>query len=201
MMAVIPPFYGRFLPEKLQPTFKPGLTGLTVASFETFVLCPLERLKVWTITCAPGASRSAFNFFAKYSMSHCRTELFRGLHAQWARQVTSWVSYLVLESNLRSLARRQSTSGELSSGTLLGISCTVGVANTAITMPIDTMKTLYQRHDKPVETGRGMLSVAREVVAKSGTRGLYLGWPARMAQYVIQASITVPLLEMLDKRI
>lgn len=46
MMILIPNFYLGILPEKLRTTaLYKTMTGITIALFESLIICPLERLK------------------------------------------------------------------------------------------------------------------------------------------------------------
>lgn len=47
-MILIPKFYLGILPEEIMyrtPAIHKGLAGFTIALFESFVTCPLERIK------------------------------------------------------------------------------------------------------------------------------------------------------------
>jgi len=194
------------------PAVKPVLTGLSIASFETLIICPLERLKVWSITYRghDGKARKFRNFFSACRVSYpslerngvafpATGELFRGIHAVLARQITSWVVFLTTESSARNAARHITGSEQLGFGTLLAVSSMVGGINTAAVMPIDCVKTHFQRRNQPLDSRCSLRGALQEAVVKHGLRGLYAGWPARLAQYILSAAITVPLLEVLER--
>ena len=53
MMLGFPPFFKETLPKDFRTKYPSSIkiaTGLTIASLETFVICPLERLKVYLMT-------------------------------------------------------------------------------------------------------------------------------------------------------
>ena len=66
-----------------------ALTGLCIATLESFVVTPVERVKVFIIT-----SPSSRQWWAQMRASAEGLGLFRGLGAVFSRQVVSWVSFL-----------------------------------------------------------------------------------------------------------
>lgn len=53
MMILIPKYYKELLPSSLiqnHPALHKGLAGITIAIFESFVTCPMERIKCQLMT-------------------------------------------------------------------------------------------------------------------------------------------------------
>lgn len=199
MMLAFPGFYDSILSEDLNkqfPSLKKGLTGVTIASFETFFICPLERLKVWLMT-AYNNEKSLTTFF-KENKSHLGNELFRGLNASFSRQIMTWSSFLVADFKFKSLAKEYTGEKELSFASLMVVSAAVGMTNTAAIMPFDCVKTKLQMRS-PI-TDMGLINAFKYTYKNSGIKGLYAGWQPRMAQYMIQSAFTVPLLEKLENK-
>lgn len=198
MMLAFPKFYNSILSEdvnKQLPSFKKALTGVTIASLETLIICPLERLKVWLMTSYKN-DKSLTNFFRE-NKGNLGTQLFKGLNASYPRQLTAWVIFLVADDKFKSMARQYSGKEELSFPMLLAVSFLVGTTNTLTTMPFDCMKTQFQMQS-PIEN-RGLINAMKYTYKNFGMRGLYAGWQPRMLQYMIQSVFTVSLLDKLEK--
>ena len=73
----------------------------------------------------------------------------------------------------------------------------VGVINTAVTLPFDSIKTCMQMDQARTNT---FSETAKEVFRKNGFKGFYAGWQPRITQYMIQAIMTVNVLDYLEKR-
>lgn len=84
-------------------TIVKALSGVCVASAESVIVCPLERMKVFFMT------RSAFSggyiqFFRQHML---RRELFRGLWLHTIRQNVSWVVWLETDALAKMYVRRK----------------------------------------------------------------------------------------------
>jgi len=187
------------------------LTGFSIATIETFAVCPLERLKVWMMSShqlpqEPTRRRGILLFVREaYSSSSLMSELFRGLNAVYARQIVSWVTFLVADDLTKTIARKTTGQEQLSFGSLFVCSCFVGALNTATTLPFDVVKTHLQK-DNPSKSNkddtnkpRGVFKSMIELVRKHNGRVgvLYTGWRIRLFQYC-QSLYTVTLLDRLQ---
>eukprot|EP00741_Cyanophora_paradoxa_P000736 tig00000441_g709.t1 len=202
VMIALPTLVSKFMPESLRAfSFEKIATGIALASFEAFFITPLERLKVFVMT-GNGGSHPVLRFFEFHSKrGHAVTELFRGVNVVHARQLASWISYLVAEDRVKKWSRAVLPSGpdgELSPPSLLACGAVVGLVNTAATMPFDFVKTAAQRCDAPLEV-RSVFGAIREAARTNGVGVLYTGWRVRMCQYMIQAAVTVSLIDQLER--
>lgn len=125
-------------------------TGVTLSVIETFILCPLEWVKVYiqtkTITYCFKKLRQDFRSVRS---------LFFGLEAYFYKQVLSWSTYLYFEKLIRSSLKTYWNKQTLDPSELLFGSSLVGVINTAIgtlffyfqVQPFDKIKTLHQMQE------------------------------------------------------
>ena len=66
-------------------------------------------------------------------------------------------------------------------------------------MPIDCIKTFYQNYEGSWQKrGLSFKEFLGESKKKYGFSGLYLGWQARIAQYMIQSAFTLIVIEELQ---
>lgn len=198
MMLAFPNFFDSVLPleSEHKPIAKKVMTGLSIASFETLIICPLERLKVLLMTSLK-EEKSIRHFYEKNN-GKITSELYRGLNASYPRQVVSWVTFLASDSKFRSMAQNYKGSENLSFLDLLCVSSVVGVTNTLFTQPFDCAKTQLQKAS-PLE-GLNLLNAFKSIYSKNGVSGLYAGWQVRMMQYIIQSGFTVTILDKLEKK-
>lgn len=198
MMLGFPPFFQQILPVSLQqqyPTSVKTATALAIANFETLIVCPLERLKVYLMT-ADHKGKGVFEFLKANKSSVIRA-LWQGTSAVWARQVTSWVSFLVADEKFKTWERQRIGKKELPFPSLLKVSFCVGAVNTLANMPFDVAKTQLQK-DRFMKN-EGLFKTVYKIYQSYGVRGLYLGYQVRMAQYMLQSVFTVTLLEKLER--
>jgi len=90
LMIALPDFYSKVLHLKHNTSVNKIVTGGTIACLETFVVCPLERLKVYIMT---SPHHQVSKLFSSHTQSYLMTELFRGLNATFVRQMVSWISF------------------------------------------------------------------------------------------------------------
>lgn len=199
MMLGFPSFFQRAIPSDIQekyPSVVKTATGLSIASIETFVVCPLERMKVYLMT-ADHKEKGIIEF-GKKNRGHLTSELMRGLNAVFARQMTSWVSFLVADEYFKKQERERTGKKELSFASLLRVSFYVGSVNTIANMPFDVLKTqLQQSYYIPNE---GIIKNFVKIYQRAGLNGLYAGWQVRMVQYMIQSVFTVTMLAKLEEQ-
>lgn len=125
------------------------------------------------------------------------TELFRGMRAVYARQISSWASFLVSDNRVKEWEKKRTQTEELSFASLMRASFLVGVINTIANMPFDTAKTALQKHDPLPDNN--LWKTLEKIYHTHGIQGLYAGWKPRMIQYMLQSAFTVTLLDRLDK--
>lgn len=197
MMVALPLFFREALPPSIQKEYPSSVkisTGLTIASFETFLICPLERLKVHFMT-SEQKGKKIRRFFADHT-GNLSQELGRGLNAVYAKQTTIWVTFLVADEKFKNWERKRIRSEELPLFSLLKVSCFVGSTMTAVNMPFDVVKTNLQKQNHLAN--EGVFNTIRKIYQMNGIRGLYAGWQVRMIQYMIQSTLTVTFLERLE---
>ncbi len=132
-MLYFPPLFDRSIPNGLVhkvPGLPKILTGLAIANIETFIVCPLDRLKVSFMT----SSTKGVNMFEKFYYNHRDNlvrELFRGLGVSFWRSNVSWVSFLYLDHKLKREFKKFHKSEIFSNMDLFVISVLVGIGNLA----------------------------------------------------------------------
>lgn len=199
MMLGFPQFYKEHLPEQLQsryPSSAKLATALSIAHLETFIICPLERLKVYLMT-ADHQNKGSVQFFQNHR-ARIGQEMLRGINAVYLRQITSWVSFLLTDEKLKNWERKRIQQEELPFLSLMGVSLGVGIINTAVNMPFDAAKTQMQMVEHV--HSRSVISVIKRIYQAGGVRALYAGWQLRMVQYMIQSVVTVPALDYFEKQ-
>jgi hypothetical protein len=208
LRGFIKQFYESTLPARFNSQFpdaKNVFTGLTMAMTDTFVLCPLERIKVWIMTTEQGQSASLSRYFRPDNStlkSFRFTDLFCGLSVSFYRSAISWVSFLVIEENIRKLilAKRGNLNDTptLSEQVLIGTLC--GVLNSIITLPLDAVKTRIQMRSVG-ETSEQLRIVQtfKYLVRTHGVRGLYAGFQYKLPHYIIVAILTSGNIQRIDK--
>jgi hypothetical protein len=182
------------------------LTGLTMAMSDTFILCPLERIKVWMMTTERGQSSSLKQYFMPKDTtlgSFRLRDLFCGLEVSFFRSAISWVSFLVIEENIRRsvLAKRQSLTGEPTIPEQIFIGTVCGVLNSVITLPLDAVKTQIQRRPEglSINDRRQISQTFKHLVKIHGVSGLYAGFQFKLPHYVIVAILTSGNIQRIDK--
>lgn len=190
LMLVVPGIYSNVFHSLVLISM---FTGLTIAVIEVFLITPLERFKVWLITFpkTAGGGRA----FLKAMKHHTLAVLYKGLGVTALRQIASWVTFLVVHDQLIAVVRQSLGTTVLSLGVLLLVSLIEGGINTAIILPIDTIKTNLQKMS--ASNNRHILEVMGYIYRRHGVKGLYTGWSLRLVQYMIHSGFTVSLLEKL----
>lgn len=135
MVITFPGFFERVTPKIVKDRYPSSikvLTGTGIAIVESFIVCPLERVKVFLMT--KDGDINTRQFF-KESKGHLTKTLFQGLQTQFFRQLVSWVSFLYLDLKGKEYARKFHGLGrdeDLNNFTLALVSFGVGVGNTLI---------------------------------------------------------------------
>lgn len=187
------------------PDSKNILTGLTMSFADTFISCPLERIKVWFMTNTQNRNL-IYSFYSKSNSSPIEfvKDLFRGLKVSFYRSTISWVSYLVIEERIRkfvySKSPRVSNVNQTDGLPLFEqfiVGALSGTINSAITLPFDTAKTQIQKSGNTQEMS--LTRTIKYIVNAKGLMGLYSGWQFRVPSYIIVAMITSSNIQRIDK--
>ena len=192
LMIALPVVFGALTPSV---TYISIATGLSIALLEVWVITPLERFKVWLVTYqhSSGGIR-AFIRALRNDAIHSLYRLYRGLKITAIRQVASWVTFLVVHDQL--IVWVKACNGNVLSMSfvmLLGVSLIEGAINTSVVLPLDCIKTNQQKTKASNYNNiRGMF---KHIYSKYGIRGFYVGWEARMLQYMVNSAFTVAILE------
>jgi solute carrier family 25 carnitine/acylcarnitine transporter 20/29 len=125
------------------------LTGFSIALFESFVTCPIERAKVFFMTEDVAASGGTKRILAlKAQQGGLFKELFRGFIPLLTRQSVAWVSFLQADLHIKKLIRRHyriPDDQNIPSRYLMVASFFVSLINVICVMPFDAMKTMMQK--------------------------------------------------------
>lgn len=197
-MLTLSPLFRNYLPSEVQkkyPGLEKPLTGAVMASTETFFITPLQRLKVWAMTNPD--KQIGFFYSLRNNYQQLPRELFRGLNAVYTKSMVSWITFLLTDDQFKRLARKVTQNDKLSPFALFSVSISVGVVCTAVVMPFDVIKTQLQKVD-PL-ANRGIIKSIRHMVTNYGGKALFTGWPIKMAHSIIQAAITVTMLEQIEQ--
>jgi hypothetical protein len=203
LMLWLPQVYSKIYPDSLKtkyPSIAKLSTGFTLAAIDTFIICPLERLKVClqTKNCDLGVGK----FFMENQKETAKS-LFRGLESLFYRQMFSWVSFLYADFKFKRMAREWnglSPTDSLDSTSLFTVSLLVGFSNVMVVMPLDTIKTLYQQHSGEFAQSK-IRETVRVIRERGGLKAFYHGWQPRLIQFLIQAVFTVTALERLEEKL
>ncbi|KAL4435962.1 hypothetical protein ABPG74_022197 [Tetrahymena malaccensis] len=204
MMVAIPHYYKNYiLPEsimqKYESSHKIG-AGLTIAVFESFIICPFERLKVYLMT--KNNKQVSLKHFFKNSDNKF-SDLFLGLRAQLIKQIVSWVSFLYIDFKVKQFAKINFSDNGVNLSTVQLMCCavTTGFLNTLCTHPVDKVKTLYQMQLNEQYKQATITAVFKQAYLQNGFASLYNGWQARLLQYITQSLFTCTLLERLEEKL
>lgn len=66
-------------------------------------------------------------------------------------------------------------------------------------MPIDMIKTQYQKHDAELHK-KSVVQATKTIYLAHGLKGFYAGWQANLIQYLIQCLVCVPMYEKFETR-
>lgn len=175
-----------------------AMTGLTIGALETFIVCPLERLKVWKMTVPPGTKIR--DFFATGLNLHL---LYRGFEPTLLRQCSNWTTMLTTDFLLKRQIAKYNGKEPISNLQSLMIGMCVGFCMTITVLPFDYLKTRAQdfKNQAPMkffEMTHQVLSAQPTLFRKVSV--FYSGWAPRGIQFTINAVITLGILEYLKQR-
>lgn len=197
LVIAIPKFYKKHLPKNVQSYFSgidKGLTGITIATFETFV-SPFERIKVWEAT----KEHRKLSFFSelKNKKSNKIFELYKGVRASYAKSLVSWTTFLLTDHWFKQFAKQYEGKKELNALSLAIVSLSVGIVCTMVVLPIDVVKTHMQMVNPSEHVG--ILRNITYIIKKYGFRGIIVGWPIKMTTSTLQTALTVTTLEKVQE--
>lgn len=199
MRGFLKKLYTDTIPSELNrkyPELRNLATGLTMAGFDTFILCPLERMKVWLMTRADNQSFYSF-CFKKNSSESLHKILFRGLNVSFIRSGVSWSSYLILEEKIRLyLIKNEIDKNNISFKKQIIIGSLSGAINSLLTLPFDAVKTHIQ---KSSASESNFFRIFLKIINEHGIWGLYAGWKYRIPSYIIIALITSQNIQRIDR--
>jgi hypothetical protein len=134
MMLYFPKFFDKRIHSDLKMKFDglvKILTGLSIANFEIFIICPLDRLKVYSMTVSLNKIKhvNMFVYFYQNNKDNLIREVFRGLEPFFWKQNVSWVSFLYLDHKLKRFFKDYKQKDNLSMSDLFYISILVALGN------------------------------------------------------------------------
>lgn len=178
------------------------LTSITMATTDTFIVCPLDRLKVWMMTNYTKEKGVSHFFKSIPESSSVSSELFRGLMPSFIRSGASWTSYLVAEEKIwqkvKELSPRvKKEDSELPLPEQILVGGLSGIVNCLCTLPFDAVKTQMQKQD--VIHMHGMADTFKDIYKQYGIRGLYSGWQVKLPHYAFVGVLTSHLMHEVDK--
>jgi hypothetical protein len=169
-------------------------TGLSIAMIEVWMITPLERFKVWLMTYPRfcGGVRS----FIKEVRHNVVHTIYKGVRVTLLRQVISWITFLMTHDQLMVWVKSEvGSAANISLYMLLVVGVVEGTINTVAVLPFDCVKTHQQK--KNATKDDRFIAKFKWIYHHYGVRGLYVGWQARMMQYMINSGFTVVALERL----
>lgn len=191
LMVVLPPLFGTFTSSVVTISIA---TGVGIALLEVWVITPLERFKVWLMTYQK--SSGGIKMFFKALRQDVIHSLYKGLKITAFRQVATWVTFFVVHDQLMIWVKAYNGSTtNMPIMILFAVCLTEGISNTIIVQPLDCIKTNQQKIK--ALNHNSISSLFKHIYNGYGVRGFYVGWEARMLQYMINSGFTVVLLESL----
>lgn len=192
LMVAIPNFYRKFVSNE---NIIQICTGITLATAESYIICPLERVKIWLMT----APKPTFRAFIEERAG--LGDFYKGVNALLMRQTLSWVTFLGFTSFFKESVIRYK--GQVEFSDLVAIGIIVGAINTTIIMPADFIKTHKQKFGDL--SGKTLLNSFRFLT--SGEKNcyskfliVYCGWRIRVFHYFINCVATVNLVDHLERK-
>jgi hypothetical protein len=199
--GILKGFYSEKIPKSVQikfPEIRNIATGVSMAFFDTFILCPLERIKVWVMTVNTNKKKPLISYFSQKDV-HLLRDLFKGLKVSFIKSAASWTSYLVFEEDIRKYVTKNNVNKvDISISQQILIGFLAGFVNSVITMPFDTIKTQIQKCGSNSDKTSIFLTL-KSIYKTNGILGLYSGWFFRFPSYIIVALITSHNIQKIDK--
>lgn len=179
------------------------LTGFGMATIDTFIMCPLERLKVWMMTNYTRNKKISSFFTQMNNSTDLFRQLFMGLKVSYVRNGAAWMSYLVAEEKIRkkiielSPRMQDSEHTELPLQEKLLIGSLSGIVNLICTHPFDMIKSQVQKYGNV--SSKPIFKMMTNIIQKYGLSGLYSGWQVRLPHYIVVGILTSHVLERVDQ--
>lgn len=192
LMIYIPNFFRRFTRQENNIQV---LTGMTIAVAESYIICPLERIKIWLMTSPQPTLKAFLNDGAGLK------DFYSGVKPLLMRQSLSWVSFLGFTSLFKESVI--SYKGYTDFYDLVAIGMLVGILNTTVIMPADFIKT----HSQKFGNLGGMSMVSCVSLLTQAEKSIfsklmivYCGWRIRVVHYLINSVATISLIDHLEKK-
>eukprot|EP00347_Sterkiella_histriomuscorum_P012923 403366706 len=198
LMIYLPSQFKKILPLNFDEKkfFSKFLTGSTIAVLESFILCPFERFKTLFITQSGANNLNYAGYYKKFNNS-MSAELLKGVTPLMGRQAVAWISFLEADLLVKQTLRKYyqiKDNENIPTRYLLPGSLVVAIINTICVMPLDAVKTFFQK----VDPTASWVDAVREIHSQGGLKGFFVGWRLRYAMYLLHAIFTVDLLERLE---
>lgn len=164
----------------LYPVFCAG----SFALFETFLLNPLERLRIERITASIPEQKSMFSGFP---YRH-----YVGFYPSFNRQLLSTFSFVYSEQAAKHVILGNPNSINLTPFQLMQVSTLMAISHTVLTQPFELVKTLKQQQGGMCGT---TFQIWESRVKTHGFRALYSGAAANTLAYMIRYPIALYFLD------
>ena len=114
------------------------------------------------------------------------SSFFKGVLPSIILTINPVIQYIIYE-----VLRKQflNDDGSISTSNIIWISLFSKIVTTFITYPMLTVKTLFQSNDK--KSTKEVLNIIQELLENNGFRGMYKGITAKLAQTLINNTITM----------
>ena len=198
LILYFPVFYGRFIQNK---KLVKAFSAVSLANIECLIISPLERVKTVLISKDGNANRGSIIGFFKDRNNRKLLELYRGVNPFILRQNTTWFTFIFFDHLTKEyLIERNKKKGiirELNNKEINIVSLVVAIANTALVLPFDYVKTNFQK-EKFINSG--VFSFMKTQVKENGFFILYTGWQMKILHFLLQSVLFVHLHHRLEKK-
>ncbi|CAD8095864.1 unnamed protein product [Paramecium primaurelia] len=201
MMILIPKYYKELLPSSWiqnHPALHKGLAGATIAIFESLVTCPMERIKCQLMTQYESKSIIKQLLKNEHQFSHFIKNIYTGMEAMILKQVVSWTNYLYWDHKIRYLFK-DSPSQALTLQQIAMCSLLTSIPNILFVQPFDVVKTAYQMENNANYKSLTIPQAFVKVYQDKGLKGYYAGWQLRLSQFIVQAALSTPVMDYLER--
>lgn len=173
------------------------LTSISIAGVETFVVTPVERLKVWKITA--DKSNSYHTFHRDLLSQQGIKALFWGLEAVFLKQISSWTTFMAANHFYKMRAREIDPANQYPITRMLLINESIALTVSAVVLPFDNLKTQMQKFQATEK--QKITQTALKILRQSGVKGFYAGFLFRFVQYSLDAALSGTILDVImDKK-
>jgi len=196
MIDTLPGIYQDRLSQQFEmnyPYIKLILTGASIATFDTLALTPFERWKVMLMTRESNKSL-CFNFSDRSILK----ELFRGSTTVGVQSLYAWSTFLLADYQLQYYTKKHTVDEITSLYWMLGTSISMGFLNSCLLLPIQVVKTQFQK-ENPLEN-KGIIKTMKGIVKSQGYKGLYIGWRIDVVRSIIFSIFDFFFLKQLNSK-